>query len=127
MKGFVMYSDCVEFSVLKGKTIIGIKKIDQEELQFTCDDGSKYSMYHDQDCCEQVYIEDICGDMNDLLNSPILVAEEVSNRDDKPKYEYDDSYTWTFYKLETAYGFVTIRWYGSSNGYYSESVSFEKY
>jgi len=122
-----MYSDCVEFSVLKGKTIIGIKKIDQEELQFTCDDGSKYSMYHDQDCCEQVYIEDICGDMNDLLNSPILVAEEVSNRDDKPKYEYDDSYTWTFYKLETAYGFVTIRWYGSSNGYYSESVSFEKY
>ena len=122
-----MYSDCVEFSVLKGKTIIGIKKIDQEELQFTCDDGSKYSLYHDQDCCEQVYIEDICGDMNDLLNSPILVAEEVSNRDDKPKYEYDDSYTWTFYKLETAYGFVTIRWYGSSNGYYSESVSFEKY
>ena len=38
----------------------------------------------------------------------------------------DDSFTWTFYRFATARGYVTIRWYGSSNGYYSEEVTFEE-
>lgn len=115
----------VEFNNLIGK---GLNKIEinkqMDEIIFHCEDESKYKMYHVQDCCESVTIEDICGDINDLIGSPIVVAEESTNNEN-PK-EWAESFTWTFYKLATAKGYVTIRWYGESNGYYSESVNFEK-
>jgi hypothetical protein len=100
-----------------------------DELRFESVDGVRWSMSHTQDCCEQVGIEDIVGDLSDLVGSPIVMAEVTSNTVDPPKEgdEYDDdSHTWTFYKFATAKGYVTIRWYGSSTGYYSESVSFQR-
>lgn len=118
------FGDLVKFEDLLGKTFTNIEvSKDEDEIIFTCSDGAKYKMYHEQDCCESVTIEDICGDIEDLLNSPILMAEDISNLcEDKPGDEWDDSYTWTWYKLATVKGYVTIRWYGSSNGYYSERV-----
>ena len=122
----------VEFTELVGKTLTNIsgKVGGDEELEFTASDGSKYVMFHLQDCCESVQVEDICGDLRDLLDSPILEAEEATNRDEDPEgcvREYrPDSFTWTFYKLRTIKGGVTIRWYGTSNGYYSEGVSFAR-
>jgi hypothetical protein len=98
-----------------------------DEMIFKSNDGKTFKFLHYQDCCENVSIEDICGDLSDLVGLPLLVAEEVSNPD---IFDHDDgeneSCTWTFYKFATVKGNVTVRWLGTSNGYYSESVSYEE-
>jgi hypothetical protein len=128
------------FTDLLGKTLVSIQNNDNDELIFTTTDGEKFKMYHEQDCCECVSIDDICGDLNDLIGSPILIAEENTSREksleqmadydkvmEEQGYCYDDeSFTWTFYKLATMKGYVDIKWFGSSNGYYSEHVDFLK-
>lgn len=111
-----------EISVLLGKTLSEVRRVGDEEIYFVTSDGETFQMYHSQDCCECVEIEDIEGDLQSLVGNPILVAEEVSQEDPNAS----ESGTWTFYKLATINGHVDIRWYGSSNGYYSESVSFVK-
>ena len=110
------------FDELIGRTLYKAEA-DGEELTLYLSDTNYVKFYHSQDCCESVYIEDICGDLNDLVGAPLLIAEEVSNYDADPKFEGEESYTWTFYKFATRKGYVDVRWYGSSNGYYSESVS----
>ena len=112
-----------DFNELIGKTLTAIDINDsRDEIRFICSDGTVYKMYHDQDCWESVSIEDITGDLDDLIGSEIIESEE-STEECK---ECSDSGTWTFYKLATSKGYVTIRWLGESNGYYSESVTFER-
>jgi len=108
-----------------GKQFFHIEKNeDLTEMLLYCNDRNIYKMYHEQDCCESVNIEDIEGDLNDLLNTDILNAELVTNSEENTeKYE---SVTWSFYKFATIKGYVTIRWIGTSNGYYSEVVSIKK-
>ncbi|QFP93471.1 UNVERIFIED_ORG: hypothetical protein Xoosp15_206 [Xanthomonas phage Xoo-sp15] len=114
-----------KFSDLEGKVLDKIVQAEyDEELHFYTTCGVIYRMWHEQDCCESVTIEDIAGDLEDLIGQPILLAEEVVKFSDDDEEDYDGSQTWTFYKLATIKGSVTIRWYGYSNGYYSESVSF---
>lgn len=124
-----MWHDNKNFSQLVGKTLSSvIGGVGDEEMQFLCADGSHYRMFHPQDCCESVAVEDICGDVADLIGSEILRAEESTSEENPEGIapEYQDSFTWTFYKIDTAKGGVTIRWYGSSNGYYSEAVTFHR-
>ncbi len=112
-----------EIEILVGKTVskVELNKDDGDDFiifETTC--GGEYKMYHPQDCCEQVYIEDICGDLQDLVGQKVERASEESG-------ELEDaceSGTWTFYVIDTFKGSVTIRWNGESNGYYSESVYF---
>lgn len=121
-----------------------------DELWFETFDGDTYKMLHQQDCCENVTLEEIIGDLEDLINTPIIEARasadsnrqqaelDLINDDDerlmlllksepKPEPLYcDDSMTWTFYIFRTIKGTVTLRWFGTSNGYYSERVDIIK-
>jgi len=129
--GYYDTYDKVEVHELKGHAFSEIKASDTE-VEFIGMDGKPvFLMFHEQDCCESVYLDEVIGDWEDLIGTPIFVAEEVSNRenprlkmdeDDENYYTVPDSETWTFYKFTTMKGSVTLRWYGTSNGYYSESV-----
>jgi len=119
----------VDISILLGKTLKSVKQVDDTEIVFETVDGEIYRMCHYQDCCESVTIDDIEGDLTDLIETPITQSEMSQSQDENPDgltKGWQDSFTWTFYKLATIKGYVTIRWYGESNGYYSEEVSFAK-
>ncbi len=112
------------FSDLVGQVITSFTINESEDvILISTHSGDHYKMYHDQECCESVTVDDVCGDLDDIIGKTILVAEEsISDT-------YDDingGQTWTFYKIDTNKGGITIRWYGNSNGHYSESVEFIK-
>jgi hypothetical protein len=97
-------------------------------VALTTADGRTFSLYHDQDCCESVNVFDIKGDLASVIGSPLTSVKEEISRDwpaDVPEPSYSDSHTWTTFTFTTEAGAtVAIRWLGTSNGYYSESVSF---
>lgn len=115
-------SNVIEIEKLIGKTLTSIRgEVADDEIVFTTTEGDKFRWYHQQDCCESVAIEDIIGNLDDLIDSPIVMAEYVTKDND----EAPEEGMWTFYKFATVKGYVTIRWYGCSNGYYSIAVSFQ--
>lgn len=112
-----------------GNRLVGVMRSNQDDcddyILWTFENGKVYKMYHEQDCCEDVYIESIDGELDLLVGNNITMAEEVCQSDDPPvSTDYiPDSYTWTFYKFADDKGhYVTIRWFGESNGYYSETA-----
>jgi len=105
-----------------GKTFVQVTGcVDSDEMLFETAQGERFMFAHQQDCCETVRINDIVGDLQDLVGEPLLVAEEVKGATE-PDEEHYESYTYTFYKFATRKGYVDVRWLGESNGYYSEGV-----
>ena len=118
--------DYTEYNSLKrivGRTIVSYDTNKDNYLEFTFSDGSKTMMQHDNDCCESVYIEDINGDLNNLLNTPLLVAEERASDDFIEPDNYSGLQKWTFYCFRTIKGSVYIRWYARANGYYGVNIN----
>lgn len=110
----------VAIEQLKGLTPVAVYQ-DESKFVITTKEGD-FKFYHEQDCCENVQIEDVVGEISDLIGNPILLAEEVTSSQGPRPSEYSESFTWTFYKFATIKGYVDVRWLGESNGYYSESV-----
>ena len=111
--------------LMKGKTFFHVSgSVGDYQMVFVTTEGETFLFTHIQNCCETVDINDIVGDLQDLVGEPLLIAEEVEgvtpvefNKDEH------ESVTWTFYKFATRKGYVDVRWLGESNGYYSESVT----
>ena len=96
-------------------------------VSFVTNENEVYLFYHDQDCCESVYLVDICGDLEDLLHTPILQATEECNSKLPDEGRYCDvTHTWSFYRFTTIKGTVVFRWFGGSSGYYSERIQIER-
>jgi hypothetical protein len=117
----------MEFSELVGKKITHIV-INKERtlILIKTDDGAMYKMWHEQDCCEGVEIKDIDGDLQDLVGETILEARVDTNEKLFPIGFSDGEFLWTFYRIRTLRASVQISWLGTSNGYYSMGVSFDK-
>ena len=127
--GDVMYDTVTKYDELIGKTFTCVNE-NGDTMTFK-NDTDHYVFMHHQDCCESVSIEDISGDLKDLQDSPILEAtcvttldKEVAGVKDMEDYWADELCEWSFYKFSTIKGSVTVRWFGTSNGYYSVRVDF---
>ena len=72
-----MFDEEHKFSELVGKTLKSVNgKAGGDEITFFTEEGEVYRLYHSQVCCESVTVEDIVGDLQDLIGSPILMAWE---------------------------------------------------
>ena len=107
-----------------GRTFVRVEgSVGAGEMVFVDQNGERFVFTHLQDCCESVDINDIVGDLQDLVGEPLLIAEQVEGSVPADwEDEYTESYTFTFYKFATRKGYVDVRWLGKSNGYYSEGV-----
>ena len=118
------------FKKLVGKKIIDVRGLcrDSNYVSILFEDGSAIKFYHSQSCCESVDLDDVCGDVDDLLNATLYGIELRDNLEYYPARDcYDESYTWSFYSIRTDKGYVDLKWYGCSNGYYSETVDVDYY
>ena len=114
------YRNSCDIKDMVGKKVLGIY-YDEENFQILTDDGV-YAFYHEQSCCESVWLTQVDGISDKLIGSRIVIAEVVTDEKDT---EYGHI-TWSFYKIGTNKGMIDFRWCGESNGYYSETVGLIK-
>ena len=119
-KLFKPYRKYCDMKDMVGKKVLGIY-YDEENFQILTDD-CVYAFYHQQDCCESVWLTQVDGISDKLIGSRIVIAEVATDEKDT---EYGHI-TWSFYKIGTNKGMIDFRFQGESNGYYSETVDLVK-
>lgn len=114
----------LQMSDLVGQKILSVEGMNEDSEIITIKfSNHRAQFWHEQDCCESVYVAEVIGDVSDLVGEVLLsFSEDESNDFTSPLSDGFRSYTWTFYTFRTIKGTVTVRWLGSSNGYYSENV-----
>ena len=131
--GYGDYEEC-ELSEIVGQEIINIYCIhkncsssETDSINFVTKKG-EYSLTHNQECCESVWLESVDGNLNDAIGDTVISFELETNvvkPEPVDEYCYVAEYgMWSFYKLTTSKNMFTIRFMGESNGYYSVCVEF---
>jgi len=116
------YRDRCEIEVLVGEVLTHIDTDEKNnEIMLTTESGKIIKIFHDQDCCETVAIEDTEGEWHKLVGKVIV---EASKDEKQGECDYG-SITETTLKFRVDDATVISRWIGESNGYYSESVDIE--
>ena len=82
-----------------------------ESIIFTRTDGVQVAMHHTQICCEEVWVEEIHGDLQALVGHPLTTAEVYTVDGEK------DDQMFTFYRIGNKRHMATIRWCGESQHY----------
>ena len=125
-KLFKPYRSHCDIKDMVGKKITGIY-YDEDYFQIRTDD-CVYAFYHEQDCCESVYLTQVDGISDKIIGSRIVIAEVVTKTGEDGVIDTDkyNSVTWSFYKIGTNKGMIDFRFQGESNGYYSETVDLIK-
>lgn len=108
---------------LNGLILFSVDQLEEESdiVWFNTNQG-RYCMQHYQDCCEYVRVIDFEDDID--YDGEVIVVDAYESSSDAE--DVSESGTWTFYHINTNKGSIYIRWLGESNGYYSESVEFNK-
>ncbi len=111
-----------DFGELVGKQLVQIRGAhpESERITFEFLDGSRYILEPEMFGDEDVYVkvECIVGNLQDLIDTPILRAE-ISTED-----WCDSRAIWTTFKLITIRGEVNITWLGETRGFKSIEVGF---
>lgn len=112
------------FEPLFNKTIVKIEGAEEEseEIFFIMSNGDVLRMYHEVTLWEDVRIEDIGGDINNIIGVPIKESIVIIEEGD---LDYGCTYTRTWFQFLTDKGYVAIRWKSLSDGCCSESVDYD--
>lgn len=116
----------VSVKELIGKTITDVAimdQLDEDRVKLCCSDGSKYIMGHTQQHSESVYLEEVEGNIFDILNSPVIDArEDVSN-----DWVGHSGHIYTTYIIATNNGAVVFKWAGTEDEDCSGDVRIRKF
>lgn len=95
----------LDFNILLGKKIIHFEN-DAKSITLTLSDKSIYKLCQiDTDGSDTVYIDEITGDVDDLINLHILYTSEHS----PDGHKNNGLNVYSFYKLATIKGWVDVR------------------
>lgn len=107
-----------------GRKIVSVY-VNSEMINLNFADGGYIQLYHEQDCCESVWLEnhkEVGEELKRMVGQTIRVFKE---RTTHSVGGYSDSVTCTFYTIRTDMESCDFMFRGESNGYYSERVDID--
>lgn len=95
------------------------------DVLYLCTRQAIFAIRHEQDCCEDVWFVDGEEDISDMVGDYLVKIRIDVSPQDRDSNRIDECSTWTFVTIQTLRNSYSFRWYGESNGYYSETVQLD--